>query len=215
MPQLGNRGPIPSLAVLPALAMAFLVSAGCGGPAKSPAAPEPQTADLDRAILELDLEDPVEPAGPTAYVTLKSITDRSEGKASKRRRAARASSVRNLIVEELRSSPTVTLEAATGEELGLKHFNVDATIEKLDRRVQDSLVEIHCELRLSISDGRGRMLSFLTGGVAVQVPRHSFRRKYEPQLQREALEGAARKINRDLMSYLERETQTSTRVSRR
>ena len=72
-----------------------------------------------------------------------------------------------------------------------------------------------CELRLSISDQRGRMLSFLTGGVAVQVPQRTFRYEYEPQLQKEALAGAAEKINRDLMAYLDEQTHLVARVSSR
>lgn len=214
MPQLGNRGVrLPHIAIR-GLAIASLLASGCAGSAKVTAVPEP---DLSDAILIAD-EDVPEDAptvAPTAYVVLETITDRSPGKASAKRRASRASSVRSYMVEDLQASPSVTMEADTARELGLERYTVDGTIEKLDRRVRGGFVEIVCQLRLSISDQRGRMLSFLTGGVAVQVPQGTFRYEYEPQLQKEALEGAARKVNRDLMAYLDKETHIVAQVSSR
>lgn len=214
MPQLGNRGVLPYCVVIPGLAIAFLMASGCAGSAKVAAAPTP---DLSDAILIADETVPEEAptVEPTAYVVVKSITDRSPGKASPKRRASRAMSVRSFMVEGLRASPVVTMEAETARELGLDRYTVDGTIEKLDRRIRGGFVEIVCELRLSISDQRGRMLSFLTGGVAVQVPQGTFRYEYEPQLQKEALEGAAKKINRDLMAYLDEQTHIVARVSSR
>jgi hypothetical protein len=46
------------------------------------------------------------------------------------------------------------------------------------------------------------MLSFLTGGAKVQVPRSTFRVQYEPQLKREALENAIKSVHGDLVKYL-------------
>jgi hypothetical protein len=203
MPQLGNRGTYVHYSGRLAIALALVGALGCGSAAvKSAEVVEPMPAvaeDLPEVVEEAEPETPE----ANVYVHLKTITDRSEGRVSKKRRATRANDMRDLIVEELRASPAVTLERSHAEDHGLRQYTVDATIEKLNRRVRGRFVEVVCELRLSISDGRGRMLSFMTGGVAVQVPRRTFRRKYEPQLQREALEGAARKINRDLMAYLD------------
>jgi len=213
MPQLGNRGIHIYWSALSGIAISSMLALGCGGAAKSTRVELPS---VDTSEMIADEEAPEgDEVTPTAYVVLKSISDHSPGKASARRRASRAASVRALMEEELIASPEVTMELETARNLGLERYTVDGTIEKLDRRVRGGFVEIECQLRLSISDRRGRMLSFLTGGVAVQVPQRTFRYEYEPQLQKEALEGATRKINRDLMAYLGRETHVAARVSSR
>ena len=62
------------------------------------------------------------------------------------------------------------------------------------------------KLRIALSDGRGKMLSFLTGGATVQVPKTSFNRQYLPLHRKEAVENAVRGIQRDLLRHLRRQT---------
>jgi hypothetical protein len=49
------------------------------------------------------------------------------------------------------------------------------------------------------------MLSFLTGGAKVQVPRGTFREHYLPQLRGEAIEGAVRSVHGDLVAFLKKQ----------
>lgn len=144
----------------------------------------------------------MQPRKPELLVTLKSTADKSRGRHQKRTRMQRANRMKSLMMRELRGTRSITLEAEQATEMGLPSYIVDASILKLDRRVDGALVEIECEIRLAISNDRGKMISFLTGGAKVQVPRSTFRRRYVPQMQREALENAVRNVHRDLVSFL-------------
>ena len=90
------------------------------------------------------------------------------------------------------------------DSLALAHHSVDLSITKLDRVVRGRYIEIECEIRIAISNERGKMLSFLTGGAKVQVPRVGFRTQYLPQLRQEAIENAVKSVHQDLLSYLRR-----------
>lgn len=142
---------------------------------------------------------------PTLYVQLKSVTDKSRRRASKRHRVWTANTMRSLLHDELQRSPEVTLDERSAVESGARHFAVDVTITNFNRRVRGPWVEIVCEVRLAVSNRRGRLLSFLTGGATVQVPKKTFKTAYEPQLRKEALENAAKSMRQDLMAYLQRE----------
>jgi len=115
--------------------------------------------------------------------------------------------MRALMVEDLQGATTITLAVDRAESLGIPRFTVDASIERMERRVRGSSVEILCELRVVVTDHRGKMLFFLTNGSAVRVPRKGFRREFEPLLQRDALEGAARGLNEDLITRIDAESQ--------
>jgi hypothetical protein len=176
-----------------------LAAVACAAGPKTTQLPASPAAEICADIVEEEVTAEIAEKAPQAYVKLEKIVDRSSGKLSAKHRKVRAAKMREMIRKELAEAPAITLEPGSD----IRQYTVDATIERLDRRVRGSHVEVVCELRLSISDRRGRMLSFLTGGVAVQVPRQTFRPQYEPQLQREALEGAAKKINRDLLAYID------------
>ncbi len=144
-----------------------------------------------------------EAGAPSVYVRLETVADRSARAVPKARRESRANNVRELMVRDLQASPMITLELDEAEALGLRRFTVDAIIEGLDRRVRGPWVYIECELRVTVTDQRGKILSLLTNSSAVRVPRKDFRREYEVLLQRDALEGAAQGINRDLIAFLQ------------
>jgi hypothetical protein len=143
-----------------------------------------------------------ERATPQVFVVLKSTQDKSMGSAPTRERQARATQMRSLIVDQLRRDETVTLMSSVATELGIDPYAMDVTIMKLERAERGAFVEVECEIRVAISDRRGKMLSFLTGGAKVQVPRRGFRVQYEPQLKREALENAVKSVHDDLVRYL-------------
>jgi hypothetical protein len=68
------------------------------------------------------------------------------------------------------------------------HFNVSVT--KLGVETVRGYVEVCAELHVVISDDRGKMLSYVTGGSKVQVPSHSFKVRQLPKLEQEAIEDA-------------------------
>jgi hypothetical protein len=137
---------------------------------------------------------------PQVFVVLKTTQDKSMGTAKLRQ--ARATQMRSIILDQLKRDQTVTLISSVAPEVGVDPYAMDVTIMKLERAERGPYVEVECEIRVAISDRRGRMLSFLTGGAKVQVPRSSFRVQYEPQLKREALENAVRSVHGDVVKYL-------------
>lgn len=150
--------------------------------------------------------DAIAKPAPALYVVVDSVADRSSRSASTEQRRERATSMRSMMVEGLQASPAITLAAKQARELSIPRFTVDATIERMEQRVRGNAVEISCELRVAVSDQRGKMLFFLTNGAAVRVPLVGFRAEFESPLQRDALEGAARGLNADLVTRLEAES---------
>lgn len=136
------------------------------------------------------------------YVVLKSAQDKSSGRAPSRVRLMRANHMRSLMMAELQSNRQVTLMASEAERPDVEPYAIDITMEKLDRRVRGPYVEIECSIRVAVSNRQGKMLSFLTGGAKVQVPRRTFRRRYERELKLEAMENAVKSVHQDLIAYL-------------
>jgi HEAT repeats len=143
-------------------------------------------------------------AHPEVYIVVKSTSDDSPGRANERSRKQNASIIRNELLGSLRAVPAVTSEADDASRYGLDPCHVDLSIVKLEQRTRGNYIEVEAELRLAISDGQGRMRSFLSNGAKVQVPRRTFNMRYLPQLRREALENAVRGIVDDLVAHLKR-----------
>ncbi|HTE54540.1 MAG TPA: HEAT repeat domain-containing protein [Kofleriaceae bacterium] len=139
---------------------------------------------------------------PPIYVMLKSTSDKSAGGAALKVRKMRAQRMRSLMATELAHGKQVTLLPTVSRDPSVDRYAIDLTVVKLARVERGPHVEVECEIRVAISTREGRMLSFLTGGAKVQVPRVSFREDFLPQLRGEALEGAVRSVHRDLVSYL-------------
>jgi hypothetical protein len=139
---------------------------------------------------------------PEVFVVLKTALDKSEGRVAPRARALRAVQMRSIIVNELRRDEQVTLLSSVAVQLGIEPYSVDVSILKMDRRERGPFVEIECQLRVAVSNQRGKMLSVMTGGAKVQVPRRTFRAQYEPQFQKEAMENAVKSVHQDLIKYL-------------
>jgi hypothetical protein len=144
---------------------------------------------------------------PTLFLALKSATDDSVGKrtkGNKKLREQRAARMRKLLESEFKATTDVTTNLNKASSFGLERSSIDASITRLDRRVRGPYIEIECEIRLAISDDRGKMLSFLTGGAKVQIPKRTFRKKYLRQIQLEAIENAVKSVHQDLISHLRR-----------
>lgn len=144
----------------------------------------------------------VPPRRPTMHVRLKSAADKTPGKIRQRVRKERAEQMKSMMMKEMVDTKTITTRTAVASALGLRSYSVDLSLLKLDRVIRGSMIEIECEIRLTISNDRGKMISFLTGGAKVQVPTRAYRRRYEPQMRKEALENAVRKMYLDLLRFL-------------
>lgn len=142
------------------------------------------------------------PRGPELFVVVKSATDETKARLSKKTRQHRAAALRDFLLAELDANRSVTLSSPVAQERELSPYAVDLSIVKLDRELSGPYVEMVCEVRVAISNERGKMISILTGGAKVQVPRKSFRRKYETQMKKEALENAVKSVHQDLITYL-------------
>jgi hypothetical protein len=140
--------------------------------------------------------------GQQVFVVLKSTQDKSVGNTTSKVRQLRAIQMRSLMLDHLKRDRAVTLMSSVAPDAAVDPYSMDVTIMKLERFERGPFVEVECEIRVAISDRRGKMLSFLTGGAKVQVPRSTFRLQYEPQLKREALENAVKSVHGDVVKYL-------------
>lgn len=140
---------------------------------------------------------------PDLYVVLKSFNDDSPGRSEKKERLTNADVVRVAMSTELRGAPLVTAAANEAKRLGLNPRVVDVSVVKMKlRTTKNNMLELETELRLAISDDSGKMLSFLSGGAKVQVPKKGFNWSYLPQLRKEALENAVRGLFGKLITHL-------------
>jgi hypothetical protein len=147
--------------------------------------------------------------GPDVYVLVNTSADESPGKADKTTRKEHADIVRQMLVSQCESNPVVTTVAADAKRFGLDPRNIDLSVVKMEVATVGAVVEVDAQLRLAISDGRGKMLSFLSGGAKIQVPKHKFDARYLPRMRREALEGAVRGMFDKLVTHLRDRRATS------
>jgi hypothetical protein len=141
---------------------------------------------------------------PEIYMVVKSARDDSPGAHDKKARAAHADVMRSTMTTQVAGEGTLTSVAADARKFGLDLRNVDVSCVSLETRQSGGYIEIEAQLRLAISDDRGKMLSFLSGGAKVQVPRKTYDARYLPQLRKEALENAVRGLFVNLVDHLRR-----------
>ena len=139
---------------------------------------------------------------PDLFVSIRTAADDSKGRFTKKQRKARAARMRTLMTSELGSAKRLTINTAIAEDLKLPVYAVDLSIARLQRVVNGPWIEVECELRVAISNERGKMISFLTGGAKVQVPKRAFRKQFEVNMRKEALENAVKSVHQDLVRYL-------------
>ena len=141
-------------------------------------------------------------AHPDLYVVINSSADDSPGKADKKTRKVHGDIVRQVLLDQCRTAPQVTTVATDAQRFGLDARHVDLSVVKLEAAQAGNYVEVEAELRLAISDDKGRMISILSGGAKVQVPQKTFDAKYLPALRKEALENAMRGMFEKLIAHL-------------
>jgi hypothetical protein len=145
------------------------------------------------------------PHADQIHVMLKSASDKSEG-APAAVRQTRARRMRSLMVDQIERSKEVMLVPSVSADSSIDPYSIDLTVVKLEQVERGTNVEVECAIRVAISTREGKMLSVLTGGAKVQVPRGTFREQFLPQLRGEALEGAVRSVHRDMVAYLVKST---------
>jgi HEAT repeat protein len=145
---------------------------------------------------------------PDLYVMIKSSNDDSPGKMDKPTRKANADIVKAALTDSLKNAPQVTMAATEAQRWGLDPRTIDLSVVKMDVQTNGGYVEVAAELRLAISDDKGKMLSFLSGGAKVQIPSAKFNAKYLANFRREALEGAMRGMFDKLIEHLRQTSQS-------
>lgn len=148
----------------------------------------------------------IESAGADTYVRINSSMDDSPGKADKKTRLANAEILRTFLTNQFRANPQLSMDDA--QKAGLTARHLDVSVVKLEVVTAATLVEVEAQLRLAISDGSGKMLSFVSGGAKVQVPKHKFQASYLAQMRRDALEGAMRGLYDKLLTQLRDRSQS-------
>ena len=141
-------------------------------------------------------------SAPDVYVLVNSTIDDSPGQADKATRKEHADILRRTVVDHCNSNPVVTTMAAEAKRHGLAARHLDLSVVKMEVATVGEIVEVDAHLRLAISDGNGKMLSFLSGGAKLQVPKHKFDPRYLPRMRREALENAVRGMFDKLVAHL-------------
>jgi hypothetical protein len=105
----------------------------------------------------------------------------------------------DLVVQQLAAERDVSVDEGAGG------FIVDGSITKLTRGTHGPWVEITCEVKLTVSNSQGSLLSIVSGGATVQTARGAFHQAMEPALQIEALDNAVRGAHQNLFTFLVRQ----------
>ncbi len=112
-----------------------------------------------------------------------------------------------LVVQDLGSAGDLTLDPGAGARL--QRFVVDGSITRLSRQENGPWIEVTCEVKLTVSNAKGSILSIVSGGATVQTSRQTWKTSMEPELQVEALENAVHGAHRNLLSFLVKKVATN------
>lgn len=143
-------------------------------------------------------------AAARIFVDVRSVSDESPGKTDARARKGHADALRATLAEEIAASPLFGKDAAAARKLGLETRQLDVSVVRLDTRTRGGVIEVEAQLRITISDSRGKMLSFLSGGAQMQVKRKGYNLAYLPQLRRDTVINAVRGLSGKLIEHLRR-----------
>jgi hypothetical protein len=138
------------------------------------------------------------PDPPRMYIVVQTASNKT-GAGGK----ALSGKMRDIMVATLSRSSDVTLDATTGKNL--KQFAVDGSITELKRSESGKLTEIYCEVKITVSNERGRMVGIVTGTATLQLTSAAFKKSVEKDLQVQALENAVQGAHQNLMDYLGRQ----------
>jgi hypothetical protein len=145
---------------------------------------------------------------PDLYVLIKGANDDSPGKADKLTRKANADILKQALLDQLKTAAQVTMIESVAQRWGLEARHIDLSVVKMELVDNGSYVEMQTELRLAISDDTGKMLSFLSGGAKVQLPKSKFNVSALPMMRKDALEGAMRGMFDKLIAHLRQTSQS-------
>ncbi len=145
---------------------------------------------------------------PDLYVLIKGANDDSPGKADKATRKANADILKQALVDELKAAPQVTTTESVAQRWSLDARHIDLSVVKMELVQNGGYMEMQTELRLAISDDTGKMISFLSGGAKVQVPRSKYNPGALPMMRKDALEGAMRGMFDKLLAHLRQTSQS-------
>jgi hypothetical protein len=145
---------------------------------------------------------------PDLYVMIKGANDDSPGKTDKITRKQHCDILKASLADSLRTAPQVTMVQNDAERWGLEPRMVDISVVKLDLVQAGQMMEVEAELRLAISDNKGKLISFLSGGAKVQVPVAKYKPKFLATMRKDALEGAMKGMFDKLLVHLRQMTTT-------
>ena len=143
------------------------------------------------------------------HVTIRSATDESKGKADRRVRKSHADVLRQTLADEIAASPLLTTAIGDAKKAGVFACQIDISIIRLETRTRGGTIEVEAQLRLTISDTRGKMLSFLSGGARMEVKRKGYNLAYLPQLRKDTIANSVRGLSGKLFEHLRRTIVTS------
>jgi hypothetical protein len=145
---------------------------------------------------------------PDLYVTIKGANDDSPGKTDKPTRKVHCDIVTEALQDQLRSAAHVTMAATDAERWGLDARLIDVSVTKLELVQLSGMMEVQAELRIAISDDKGQMISFLSGGAKVQIPAAKYKPRFLATMRKDALEGAMKGMFDKLLVHLRQMTTT-------
>ena len=99
-------------------------------------------------------------------------------------------------------APTSFCLIVSAGAFSMINFRTDGSITKLSREVKGPWVEVTCEVKLTVSNSRGSILSMVSGGATVQTARGAFKLGMEQEIQAEALENAVIGAQQNLLGFL-------------
>jgi hypothetical protein len=137
-------------------------------------------------------------AAPRLLVTVKSTANKTTtgGKGM-------SGKLREYMLAALRDTPDVTLDEKTAD--GAAAFVIDGAITTMRKSTTAKYVELRCEVQFSIANKNGRILSIVTGGATMQVPKGAFKPQLEQGLWLQVLENAVRGAHQNMVAYMARQ----------
>jgi hypothetical protein len=110
--------------------------------------------------------------------------------------------MRERVIAELAAAPDITVDGS-GDDA--HQFILDGSITKLARETRGPWLEVTCEVKITVSNGRGSILSIVSGGATVQAERRRLARGAEPGMQVEALDNAVKGAHQNLYAFIARQ----------
>lgn len=150
-----------------------------------------------KALASTNLRSTGESGTPRYYVVLKSMSNHGNAGAEHL-----TSLFGTMVRRELGESASVTLDPDKGKRL--TRYLLDGAIKKVSRQQRGPWVETSCEVHLTVSSTKGRILSIARGAATVQTPRGSYRSSMHRKLQVEALDNAIKGAYQNLSRFLSR-----------